>query len=775
MKTAKILEGKPYTGNWNVTIGKRFALLAGFALVLGAQGDYVWNGGSAGSGWTDGSLWMVGGSVSAWTDGNTAVFETAGDAATLNANVSAAKVDFRADATVGGTATLTVPDVSVASGVSATISAPTAGALTKNGAGALTLGKSRSEQTTVAEGTLKMANGATLDASKFTLGADAAKPVTLDYGGQTLSVNSSTASAYMKPGTDVTLANGTFKFTQQLYLSDDANTPATITVAKGATLDTTGRFNIAPANKRTVNVVGGTMKSESPGWANWIMQASLNGRLNINVTDGGLLQFGDSVHMLTCRDTVNGSTDYQAPSLYVKIVDSTLRVNGGGLLNFGKDPDNNNLNPVKPTGVFAATNSVIDVLNAINVGDAASTGGNTEGSYTADFENCTITSKTITVYQKNRPLNAVQFGGGTRYVFRDAGSIVAPSDDAKWFTVGEGGFVIDKNGKAVTLNANFGGTGAVTSAGEGTLTIARSQTASAPLVCEAGTTVVNAGLSVARAVTVKGGATLSVNGASQVSLSGGLVLEAGATLNVVGTEPVALASLTLPASGTAKLTRDGDGGFSPGTYTILEMAGIAVADVQNRLCPDTGFEYTWSVEGNRLVLTVAAADTDSLYVWNGGSVGAGWTGGTPWLFGNTASAWQNGKTAVFRTADDSVTVNGDVSAALVDFRANTTVGGSSTLTAAMVNVNEDVAATINAPTTGELTKTGAGTLTLGVSRSARRARPRRRWRRVRSRWRTARRWTPRSSSSARTPRNLSLSTTAGRRSAAHQATIRSME
>ena len=190
MKSAKILKGKPYTGNWNVTIGKCFALLAAFAFVLVAQGDYVWNGGSVGSEWTGGSLWMVGGAASAWVDGNAAVFENAGDAATLNANVSAAKVDFRANATVGGTATLTVPDVSVASGVSATISAPTAGALTKNGAGALTLGKSRSEQTTVAEGTLKMANDATLDASKFTLGADAAKPVTLDYGGQTLSVNS---------------------------------------------------------------------------------------------------------------------------------------------------------------------------------------------------------------------------------------------------------------------------------------------------------------------------------------------------------------------------------------------------------------------------------------------------------------------------------------------------------------------------------------------------------------------------------------------------------
>ena len=208
------------------------------AVALGAQGDYVWNGGTAGSGWTDGSPWMVGGSASAWADGNTAVFETAGDAATLNANVSATKVDFRANATVGGTATLTVPDVSVASGASATISAPTAGALTKNGAGALTLGKSRSEQTTVAEGTLKMANGATLDASKFTLGADAAKPVTLDYGGQTLS---GTPGNYTVNGMNVTLTNGVFTTSSGGNIDSLGSMPAVLTIAKGATFACGGR------------------------------------------------------------------------------------------------------------------------------------------------------------------------------------------------------------------------------------------------------------------------------------------------------------------------------------------------------------------------------------------------------------------------------------------------------------------------------------------------------------------------------------------------------
>ena len=660
MKTARMLEGKPYTGNWNTTIGKCFALLASFACALGAQGDYVWNGGSAGSGWTDGSLWMVGGAASAWADGNAAVFENAGDAATLSDNVSATKVDFRANATVGGTATLTVPDVSVALGASATISAPTAGALTKTGAGVLTLGASRSEQTTVAEGTLKMANGATLDASKFTLGADAAKPVTLDYGGQTLSGGASLAS-YMTPGSDVTLANGTFNFTYNgngHFVLNDDNAPKTLTVAKGATLSTSARFNINSATERTVNVAGGSMISR---WAmaNWIMQASLNGRLNINVTEGGLLQFADSAHMLTCRDSVNGSTDYQSPSIYVKVVDSTFRVNGGGVLNFGKDPDNNNLNPVKPTGVFAATNSVIDVLNAINIGDAASTGSNTEGSYTADFENCTITSKTITVYQKNRPLNAARFGGGTRYVFRDAGDIVAPTDDAKWFTVGEGGFVIDKNGKNVTLNANFGGTGAVTSAGEGTLTIARSQTASAPLVCEAGTVVVNGGLSVARPVTVKGGAKLTVPGTTQVTLAD-IAFDDGAEMyinEITGVTPIAVTSLTLPESGAVSLTKNG--GFATGVYRILEKTGIAVSDVRGKLVPaltDNALEYSWAVDGNTLVLFV------------GNPSGIFWTGFAGDGKMSSAGNWLNnvapkaGDDIDFSSLSGNTTINADIDA-----------------------------------------------------------------------------------------------------------------
>ncbi len=646
MKTAKTLEGRPYTGNWNTTIGKCFALLAGFAFVLGAQGDYVWNGGSAGSEWTGGSLWMVGGAASAWADGNTAVFENAGDAATLNANVSATKVDFRADATVGGTATLTVPDVSVASGVSATISAPTAGALTKTGAGALTLGKSRSEQTTVAEGTLKMASGATLDASKFTLGEDAAKPVTLDYGGQTLT---GTPSNYTANGMNVTLTNGVFTTASGGNIDYLGSMPAVLTIAKGTTFSCANRYSVNPSGHSIVNIAGGAFTSGAQA-NNWFMQASANGRLDINVTDGGLFETGGNLHFLTCQDL----SSYDTPTVNLTVTGgSTIRTkNSVGYIYLGYHGSTKNA--ATPSLSLTAEDSFI-VAADIQLGNDRV---QSASSYTADFENCVITSGTFQVRGNTQTVKA-RFGGGTRYVFRDAGNIVAPSDDAKWFTVGEGGFVIDKNGKNVTLNANFGGIGAVTSTGNGTLTIARSQTASAPLVCEAGTTVVNAGLSVARPVTVKDGATLTVPGTTQVTLAD-VAFEEGAEFHInelTGVAPIAVTSLTLPESGAVSLTKNG--GFATGVYRILEKTGIAVSDVQGKLVPaltDNALEYSWAVDGNTLVLFV------------GNPSGIFWTGFAGDGKMSSAGNWLNnvapkaGDDIDFSSLSGNTTINADIDA-----------------------------------------------------------------------------------------------------------------
>ena len=117
-----------------------------------------------------------------WESGNDAVFATDGAIADVDAAADAFSLTFNENATVTGTAALTVPNVSVASGKSARIDAPLTGALTKTGAGTLTLGTSRTGSTVLSEGTLAMSgSGTTIDWTKLTFGTDAATPVTLHF------------------------------------------------------------------------------------------------------------------------------------------------------------------------------------------------------------------------------------------------------------------------------------------------------------------------------------------------------------------------------------------------------------------------------------------------------------------------------------------------------------------------------------------------------------------------------------------------------------------
>ena len=153
------------------------------------KGEYVWNGGNSGAGWRTDGKWSKNGTPGNWYDSTAAFFRNAGDSATVDANVTAASVTFGANATVGGAASLTAPLIVVSNGVSATIAAPTAGPLVKEGQGTLTLSSSRSAATDIAEGTLVMSgSGTTLDWADVTLGTVAGKTAVLKFtDGATLS------------------------------------------------------------------------------------------------------------------------------------------------------------------------------------------------------------------------------------------------------------------------------------------------------------------------------------------------------------------------------------------------------------------------------------------------------------------------------------------------------------------------------------------------------------------------------------------------------------
>ena len=587
--------------------------------------DYTWNG--SGTYWGDSGAWQNAGSAVTWANGNNAIFSTANATATVAADAVANAVVFNAAATINGTSALAVPSVSVASDISATISAPTTGPLEKTGAGTLTLGSSRTDATTVTEGTLKMSPGATV--SDLTLGtSDPTKPVVFDYGGQTLTAAPET---YLVTGSAVTLTNGTFAANGMLAIRDSKKLPSVLTIAKGAELYKYGSDQLVfdAQGEATVNVVGGTIRQTGDHRV-FIQDASTNGTLRINVTDGSLLEFPRSVLALDCA----GNYAYDSPSLYMVINDSTFRVKSEKTcdIDFGCPADElvETYLPINPKGVLAATNSVFDIGDAIRIGRNL-TSEQTAGSYTADFEHCVITAKHFAV-SHDRPLNNARLNG-TRFVFNsNGGNFVTRDGDAKWITVGEDGMTIDTQGYTSYFAANVGGPGAVTKVGSGTLAIRTSQTASAALNIDEGTAVVSGGLSLARPIAVAAGATFSLNGSAQTSVAD-LSLADGATLNIAsytpGTVPMAVTTLNFPASGTVNLTLGG-GAFRKGIYEIYARNGVTVADGE-KFAPSTGGEpVAWSVEGDKLVLTVGTL-ADGFWTGLGGdgkmSTGANWATG----------------------------------------------------------------------------------------------------------------------------------------------------
>ena len=574
-------------------------------------GEYVWNDGASGTGWRTAGKWSKNGVAGDWLESTSAVFENAGDAATIDADVTAASVTFRANATVGGTATLTVPLVAVSNDVAARIDAPTTAPVgsvfVKTGAGTLTLGASRTDATVVAEGTLAMANGATLDGTKLTLGTDAAKTVALDLGAGTL--NGFTAGC-LANGTDATLKNGDLTASGVYFNMRPSvgNLPRTLTF-DDANL-TTGRIGVNTMTDLEADLVlrrSNLVFEQNDN--NWIMQASTNGTLRIGMEDS-LMEFGGPVYALTCRDLPSGASP-AAPSLFWSLSNSTLRVKSGNNFYFGRD-DNNNKNIQCPTGVLAATNSLIEIASALYIGHGTK-GTNTDGSYTADFESCTITAKQISVYH-DRPLNAVRFNNTsfalnthsdywieTKSQFEtmgEGGTAIKP------VTIDAGGLVLDSNGFNGSLVADPQGPGAITKTGEGTLTLARDQTSASALNVNGGTVVVADGVSVARPVTVADGANLKADGSA--TFTGGITLASGAALSIVApnadTPAVTVSSISFANGSILELPTTLPKGkhkllaLSTGTFAVDALSGVTVSGI--------AVPYSLSVEGDTISISI---------------------------------------------------------------------------------------------------------------------------------------------------------------------------
>ena len=551
----------------SLTIPHEVSVVNGVLTLTVTADNYTWNGSQ--SNWGDTGAWTKNGDATTWSDGNNAVFGMANATATLTANAAASEVRFTADATVfgSGSAALTALKVNVAEDVAATISAPTSGSLEKTGEGTLTLGASRTAQTTVSAGTLAMANGATVDGSKLTLGTDAAKPVVFDYGGQQLVFNpESNIPAHM----DVALANGEFTNSGTTYIED-----STMRVAGDASFVGTGWICVGgKTSSDTSDSISACLVVDGGTVTNSAYHLSIGDYGDIGSCSKVLVTKGGEYYSANHVSVAQGSTGYL-------IVDASRVTADGELLFCNEERCVEGEN-----GYVSVTNGGEIVTKAVKYGSGAGNG-------------------------------YFDFDGGTLKA-RAAGTLISAHDRLFVRVNAEGG-TIDNGGFSVTIAEDLLGAGAVTNKGAGKITYSTNQTGTGTMICEAGETFLNAGLMVVRPVTVKEGAKFSVKATAQSTVSS-LVLEAGSTLHfdsyAANVTPIKVTtSLVIPESGTVTLTKNG-GAFIKGLYPILEKSGITATETANLIPNTSDLQYEWMVQGDVLVLAVGMGEISG-FVWTG--------------------------------------------------------------------------------------------------------------------------------------------------------------
>ena len=419
-------------------------------------GEYVWNGGATGASWIAPGKWTKNGVVGDWYNATAAVFANAGDAATVNSDVTAASVTFRADATITGTATLFAPEVAVSDGVSATISPATSGVLEKTGPGTLTLGSSRADATTVSEGTLVLSgSGVMADWAKFTLGADAAKPVALRFeNGATLasSVNDLYIGRIAGGTTELSKDGGDWDVTWNMVFADAKNA-TTRFYHRGGTLTLARYIRVgfnaeSDSGEAYFEISGGTVT-------------------NTVSSGGGYISVGDSGKpgyrgVMTVK---TGGTYGAATSFIVGYnASGTLNVEGGTVC-----AANGTAFICYGSGCTEGEDCAINVtdggtmiVNAVRYGSSDTVSGTANGTLKLD--------------------NGTLKAGGS--------GLTVLAHDRLTLTVAEGGGTIDANGKTVTIDEAISGAGAMTYKGGGTVTLGVAPAYSGKTTVEIGTTLV---------------------------------------------------------------------------------------------------------------------------------------------------------------------------------------------------------------------------------------------------------------------------------------------
>ena len=402
-------------------------------------GEYVWNDGASEADWTAAGKWSKGGVAGDWFNSTHAVFANAGDKATLGANVTAVDVTFRADAEVlAGGGTLTVPAVAVSNGVAATIAAPTAGPLAKEGEGTLTLGSSRvTDATVLSEGTLAFSGTAAIDWTKLTFGTDPAKPVVL------------------RIGPDATIANKPLAWT----VGTVAGVTSTVVKAGGDWVNS--NFYIAGGANATTTVIqeGGTWTLSD---AADIGKSSEAAHAYFDIA-GGTVQHNGYIHnAASCPATVTVRTGAKYEMTVANQWGFIVSGSAKGTLNV--------------QGGEALVKGPLNFCYRSGSGEANVTDGG----------KLSMTKVQLNAGSGSTGTAALTLDGGTLLAVEDTSSFM-PDNSRFTFTVGANGGTIDTNGKNITIAKSASGSGGITFTGGGTAKLAATPSYTGVTTVELGT------------------------------------------------------------------------------------------------------------------------------------------------------------------------------------------------------------------------------------------------------------------------------------------------
>ena len=641
-----------------------------------------------------------------------------------------------------GNGTLTLSGTNTYGGVT-TITGGTLSIAAESGLGTAP-GTATAGQLVLSGGTLAATETFTLDSKRgITTGGslDVASGKTLTYGG--IAAGSGTLT---KTGAGTLVLTGTNTYTGPTLISTgtlqigDGATNGSLAAASAITANGALIYNVVDTQTVSNSISGsGTLTKSGTGTLVFTGISSFSGAVTIGA---GTLQIGDGTALgIGALGNATSITNYGTLVNKNNIANSTFSRVLGGTGAFVMDAPSSTLT-MSGANTYAGLTTVTS--GTLKLGNATALGTTAAGTTVASGAALDLLGQPVGAEALTLSGTGISSGGALINSDGTAASLSGNITLAASSSVGGSG--------EMTLSGVISGDSmALTKVGIGTLTLSNTNTYTGTTALSGGTLNITGSLDSGSAVTVAGGTTLSGTGtvggtvtvatgtgaitagngtSGTLTISGGLIFSGTGTINIGTlsnyTEATAKAlgvtgSLTLSGGAGAVTLALPNGALSNGTYHLVGHS--------NSLADLTGLAVTGPDIGNRQVATltnntgmVDYVITGGYPVWKGTSTGTtNWdntTSYTNWKLVSTVTG-ENGNDTHFITSDTAVfddsavskTVNINANVAPNSVVFNNSAENNYTLNQTGTN------GTLYGITSGTLTKSGLGTLTINIANS----------------------------------------------------------